>query len=604
MSETITQLPFTLRRIHLKKLFVLFLTAFTVSAAMASPAKTVMARRKALTVLLDQYWQLTLKANPEFASILGDKRWNDRSSDLSLEQIERQLSTDRQFLKRFQAVDVTGFPEQEKLNKLLIVRQLENAIDDHRFKSWEMPVSQIGGIHLNFPELVSSLDFSTTKDYDDFNTRLRDFPRSVEQTMKHMRSGIRDNLMPPRFLLEKVARQASGIADQKAEQTPFAQPLSHFPSGISAAEQERLRSTILASISEAVLPAYRGFALFVRDEYAPHGRTDVGMWALPEGAARYASRVKRSTTTDLSAEEIHQIGIREVARIESEMLQIANGLGFKELKALNASIETNPELHAQSREQILDLYRKYIGQMEKKLPELFGRLPKARLEVLPVEAFREKEAAGASYNQGTPDGSRPGHVMVNTSEPQSRKLITVESTSYHEGLPGHHLQIAIAQELPALPPFRQQAHFTAYVEGWALYTERLGKDVGFYTNPYSDYGRLQDEMLRAIRLVVDTGLHAKKWNREQVVQYFHDHSAIDEVEVQSETDRYIVWPGQALGYKIGQMKIRELREAARKDLGPKFDIREFHDQILGAGALPLDILEDRINHWIAAKKRG
>ncbi|HVT05211.1 MAG TPA: DUF885 family protein [Thermoanaerobaculia bacterium] len=588
----------------MKKIFFLLLMAVTVSTSMAAPVKSLQVRRKSLNALLDEYWQLTLRENPEFASILGDKRWNDRLSDLSLEQIETHFAGDKAYLKRFQAIDTTGFPEQEMLNKALMVRQLENEIEDHRFKSWEMPVSQIGGIHLDFPELVSSLDFSTLKDYEDFNTRLRQFPRAIDQTIGRLRSGMADKLMPPRFLLEKVATQAANIAAQKAEETPFAQPLNHLPAGISPDDQARVRSAILESISAAVLPSYRRFAAFVRDEYAPQGRRDVGMWALPDGADRYAVRVRRSTTTDLSPETIHQIGIREVARIESEMLQIAHKLGFQDLKTLNASIEKNPELHAQSREQILDLYRKYIGQMEKKLPQLFGRLPRAKLEVLPVEQFREKEAAGASYNQGTPDGSRPGHVMVNTSDPQSRKIISVESTSYHEGLPGHHLQIALAQELPALPPFRQQAHFTAYVEGWALYTERLGKDVGFYTNPYSDYGRLQDEMLRAIRLVVDTGLHAKKWTREQVVQYFHDHSAIDEVEVQSETDRYIVWPAQALGYKIGQMKILELRERARKELGSKFDIRQFHDHVLDAGALPMNMLEDRINKWIASKKKG
>jgi len=569
---------------------------------MAAPAKSLTARRKSLSSVLDRYWQLTLKENPEFASIIGDKRWNDRLSDFSLEQIETHQAEARAYLRRFKAIDTAGFPEQERLNKALIVRQLENEIEDHRFKDWEMPVSQMGGIHLEFPELISSLDFSSVKDYEDFNARLLQFPHAVDQNIGHMRSGMADRLMPPRFLLEKVTGQAEGIAAQKVEETPFAQPLSHFPASIPESDRARLRAAILASIHDAVLPAYRKFAAFVRDEYAPRGRTDVGMWALPDGAERYAVRVRRSTTTELSANEIHQIGLREVARIEGEMLQIARQLGFDDLKSINAAIEKNPELHAKSREQLLELYRHYIAQMEPRLPELFGQLPKARLEVLPVERFREKEDASASYNQGTPDGSRPGHVMVNTSNPESRKLISVESTAYHEGLPGHHLQISIAQELPALPPFRQQAHYTAYVEGWALYTERLGKDIGFYTNPYSNYGRLQDEMLRAIRLVVDTGLHEKKWTREQVVQYFHDHSAIDEVELQSETDRYIVWPGQALGYKIGQMKILELRERARKELGPKFDIRQFHDKVLDAGALPMNMLEDRINQWIKTRK--
>jgi uncharacterized protein (DUF885 family) len=334
----------------------------------------------------------------------------------------------------------------------------------------------------------------------------------------------------------------------------------------------------------------------------PKGRTEVGLWSLPDGEARYAFRVKNSTTTDMTPEQIHQIGLREVARIEGEMLQVAKKLGYSDLKSLNAAIEKNPDLHAHSKQQILDLYKQHIDAMYTKLPQLFGRLPKAKVEVLPTEAFREKEASSAEYNQGTPDGSRPGRVQVNTSDPEKRKIINIESTAYHEGVPGHHMQITIAQELPTLPPFRQQGAYTAFDEGWALYAERLGKEVGFYQDTYSDYGRLQDEMLRAIRLVVDTGLHYKRWSRDQVVQFFHDHSAIDEVEVQSETDRYIVWPGQALAYKVGQMKILELRERAHKALGDRFDIRAFHDEVLGAGALPMDVLEKRIDAWIAAQK--
>jgi uncharacterized protein (DUF885 family) len=351
-----------------------------------------------------------------------------------------------------------------------------------------------------------------------------------------------------------------------------------------------------------VFPAYRKFAAFVRDEYAPRGNPEVGMWSLPDGAHRYQVRINRGTTTNMSADEIHQIGLREVARLEGEMLDIAKKLGFNDLKTFNASVENNPELRAKSREQILDIYRKYEDQMYQQLPKLFNRLPKAKLEVKPVEAFREKEAAGADYQPGAADGSRPGRINVNTSDPPSRKTISMESTAYHEGVPGHHMQISIAQELTDLPQFRRQGGYNAFAEGWALYSEKIGKEVGFYQSPYNDYGRLQDEMLRAIRLVVDTGLHAKKWTREQVVQYFHDHSAIDEVEVQNETDRYIVWPGQALGYKIGSLKITELRERARRELGDRFDVREYHDEVLGAGSLPLDVLEQRIDAWIKAKK--
>jgi uncharacterized protein (DUF885 family) len=410
--------------------------------------------------------------------------------------------------------------------------------------------------------------------------------------------------MPPKFLLEKVADQAANLATQTGEKSPFAVPLTKFPESFSAADKDRIRKDLLAAIDTDVLPAYTKFAAFVKNEYAPKGRTEVGIWSLPNGAERYARNVRQMTTTDLSPEEIHQIGLREVTRIAGEMLTIAKKLGFNDLKSFNASLETNPAVRAKSPEHIIESYRKFTDQMYARLPQLFGRLPKAKLIITPTESFREKEASGADYNTGSPDGSRPGRVNVNTYDATSRKTISFESTAYHEGVPGHHMQLSIQQELPELPPFRQQGGYTAFVEGWALYAERLGKEVGYYEDPYSDYGRLNDEMLRAIRLVVDTGLHYKKWSRDQVVAFFRDHSAIDEVEIQSETDRYIVWPGQALAYKIGQLKILELRERAHRELGTKFDIREFHDQVLGAGALPLAALEQRINDWIAAKKRA
>jgi uncharacterized protein (DUF885 family) len=340
---------------------------------------------------------------------------------------------------------------------------------------------------------------------------------------------------------------------------------------------------------------------FVRDDYAPHGRKDPGNWALPDGEERYRVAVKRMTTTDMTPEQIHQLGLSEVARIENEELAIAKKLGFADLKSFRESLRSNQQIHPKSREEILDNYRKYETQMWAKLPSLFGRLPKAKLEVMPIQAFMEKQAA-THYDQGTPDGSRPGHVFVNTYDYANQLTISDESTAYHEGVPGHHMQIAIAQELPELPPFRQNAFYTAFIEGWALYSERLGKEVGFYQDPYSDYGRLDDEILRAVRLVLDTGVHYKKWTREQMVQYFRDHTSNSEAGIQSETDRYIAWPGQALAYKVGQLTILRLREKAKNELGDKFDIRAFHDEVIGAGPLPLDVLEKRIDGWIGAQK--
>jgi uncharacterized protein (DUF885 family) len=581
-------------------LFVL-LMSFVCSPVFAGTPPDIESRRKALNDLLAERWEYTLRTSPIYASILGDKRWNDKLDDFSQKAIDDDLDQSKQFLARFEAIDITGFPEQEALNKTLMVRDLRMSLAGARFEPWEMPVSQVSGIHIDMPQLVSVLSFQTVKDYEDYISRLKQLPRLFDETVVQMRKGMAEGLMPPRILLETVIKQANGIATQSPDAAPFAQPFAKFPDSISAADQARLREQGLSAIRNSVLPAYVKFTSFVRDEYAPKGRSEPGLWSLPDGPERYAFRVKESTTTDLSPEEIHQIGLAQVKDIEARMVQVANQLGYKDLKTFSASLQTNPKVHVHSRQEILDLYQKYTDQMYLKLPSMFGRLPKARLQILPIEEFREKEAA-TEYVQGSQDGSRPGHIMVNTSNFEKGTTVDFETTTYHEGVPGHHMQIAIAQELPQLPPFRQNEYYTAYTEGWALYSERLGKEVGFFQDPYSYYGHLQDDMLRAIRLVVDTGFHYKHWTRQQVVDFFHDHSAIDEAEVQSETDRYIAWPAQALGYKIGQLEILKLRQYAKDQLGDKFNLSNFHDEVLGAGALPLDVLSSRIHEWVATQK--
>lgn len=569
----------------------------------ARAASSVESRLGRLHALLEEQWQYNLRTSPEFASILGDKRYNDRISDFSQSAIDADNRQSAVFLREFESISTEGFPEQERLNRDLMVRNLRERVEGVRFKDWEMPVTQFGGIHIDTPGLVSLLPFSTVKDYEDYVARLRRLPRAFDQTIAQMRKGMRDGLVPPRILLTQVASQTEGIAKQKADESPFAQPVKNFPAGFSEADRKRLTDEVLAAVSTQVLPAYSKFLAFVRDEYAPKGRADIGLWSLPDGAERYRRAIRGLTTTDMAPEEIHQLGLREVARIEEEQMAIAKGFGFKDLKSFNESLNKNPEVHVKSREEILEQFRRYTEQMWAQLPKLFGRLPKAKLEVMQVEPFREKEAS-TSYNQGTPDGSRPGHVMVVTYDYENQLTISNESTAYHEGVPGHHMQISIAQELQELPPFRRQAGYTAYVEGWALYSERLGREVGFYQNPYNNYGRLEDEKLRAIRLVVDTGIHYKHWTRDQVIQYFRDHYSGNDAYIQSETDRYIAWPAQALAYKIGQLTILRLREKAKAELGERFDIRAFHDEVLGAGALPLDVLEQRVNDWIARTKAG
>ena len=599
----------------MKTLPLLICLALAGSVTMAAPLQAapaaqsvakgdVASRVQALNALLAEQWEYTLKNSPEFATILGDLRYNDHWSDVSLAHMRADHQATQDFLKRFEAIDTSGFPDSDKLNQQLMVRQLKDSLRSYDLKLYEMPLDQMSGVHIALAGFVSSIPFNSTREYDDYLARLKAVPKLFDQVAAVARQGMADKMMPPKYLLEKVVKQIASIEQPAGMDSVFAEPLKHFPKSVSAADQKRLHDSIVAAIDHDVRPAYAKLGKFVADDYAPHGRSQPGVWNLPNGEAIYRFQVEQMTTTRETPQQIHEIGLAEVKRIEGEMTKIAHAQGFKDLASFRASLKTNPKTHATSREDILNRYRGYIAGMEPELPKLFGRLPKTEVVVKPVEKFREKEAAAAEYHQGTPDGSRPGQIFVNTGDFANRSVLTIESTAYHEGIPGHHLQISIAQSLPKLPPFRQQAGYTAYVEGWALYAEQLGKEVGFYKDPLSDYGRLSDELLRADRLVLDTGVHYKHWTRQQMVDFFHAHSSEDEPDVQAETDRYITWPGQALAYKTGELKILALRARAKQALGDQFDIRAFHDEILGGGALPLDVLEDRVNDWIAAVKAG
>ena len=536
------------------------------------------------------------------ATYIGDTRYNDRLGDYSPKAIAEQVEHDRQRLKVFEAIDTTGFPEEEALNQQLMVRELRQALEGAKFNGWEMPVDQFNGAHLGYASMPSQMPFKTVKDYENYIARLHQLPRVLGELTDDMKIGLHDHLMPPKYLLEKVTVQAQEIADATGDKSPFAQPVLKFPAEISAADQQRLRDAVMNTVKTEVAPAYAKFAAFVKNDYAPHGRTEMGAWSLPDGDARYQYAVKRMTTTNLTPEQIHQMGLKQVAEIDAQMLVIAKQQGFSDLKSFNEHIRQDPKLHGTSGQQILDLYQHYTDQMYAKLPQLFGRLPKNKLVVVPMEAYRAPSSVPADYSGGAGDGSRPGRINVNEYDPEHRLLLNVEAIAYHEGVPGHHLQISIAQELTDIPPFRRFGGYNAYSEGWALYSERLGKDVGFYEDPYSEYGRLENEMWRSIRLVVDTGVHYKHWTREQMVEFFREHTAMDEPNIQTEVDRYIAWPGQALAYKLGQMEILDLRDQAKQALGPKYDIRTFHDEVLGAGALPLDVLHKRVTKWIGDQK--
>ena len=576
--------------------------AFAIALSGQTNKATLDARRAQLRDALQSEWEYTLRTYPEFATYVGDTRYNDRLGDYSPDAVAKQVEHAKQQLKVFEAIDTTGFPDNEALNQQLMVRDLKQSIDGAKFHDWEMPVEQFGGIHLGLASMPTQMPFTNAKDYENYIARLHQIPRVLDQVTANMKLGLHDHLMPPKFLLEKVTVQAQEIADASGDKSPFAQPVLKFPAEVSSSDQQRLRDAVMKAIQTEVNPAYAKFAAFVKTDYAPNGRTEMGVWSLPDGDARYQFAVKHMTTTSLTPEQIHQMGLKQVADIDAQMLVIAKQQGFADLKSFNDHIRQDPKLHGTSGQQILDLYQHYTDQMYTKLPQLFGRLPKNKLNVVPMESYRAPSSVPADYSPGSGNGSRPGRINVNEYDPEHRLLLNAEAIAYHEGVPGHHLQFSIAQELTDIPPFRKFGGYNAYSEGWAFYSERLGKDVGFYQDPYSEYGRLENEMWRSIRLVVDTGVHYKHWTREQMVDFFREHTAMDEPNIQTEVDRYIAWPGQALAYKLGQMEILALRDQAKQTLGAKYDIRSFHDEVLDAGPLPLDVLHTRVTKWIADQK--
>jgi len=575
--------------------FLLLITA--TAPALAQPPKPVAERLTAQNALFDEQYESDLRNFPERATAFGDYRYNDRLNDYSIEAIRRRHDVDVVFLQRIQAIPTDGFSDQDQLSHDLLIRVLQQRISDFNLKEYEMPITTQNGIHTNLADLPLAVPLDSVKHYEDYIARLHQIPLALSQVTDVLRAGMKDNLMPVRFIAEKIPAQCQGIIAAD----PFLEPTKKYPPGISPEDQKRLTQQITDTVNNEVLPAYKTFAAFIQKEYAPQGRTALSITSLADGQKRYENDIYARTTTRMTADEIHQLGLREIDRIEKEMTEIAKKEGFPDLASFRASLKDNPKYIPTSSEQILDGYRHYIAQMEPKLPELFTLLPKSPVTVEAIPAFNA--GAMTHYVTGTPDGKRPGRVVVATSNFAERSLIDNEAIAYHEGIPGHHMQLSVQQQLQGLPKFRLHGlGFNAYIEGWALYAEQLGKEVGFYQDPVSDYGRLSSELFRAVRLVVDTGIHAKGWSRDQVVEFFRKSGAVDEPTIQSETDRYISWPAQALSYKLGQLKFRELRDRAQKELGPKFDIRKFHDEMLNGGTLPLDMLDARTNKWIAEQK--
>ena len=581
-------------RIHLLFTAAALCTLFAAPRAEAqAPAQAsgLESRVIAQNTLFEEFYQNGLRNSPERATSIGDYRYNGHLDDVSIAATARQHAENDAFLARLRAISTDGMGDTDRLSHDLLERQLAQQDTDYDLKNYEMPVNQQNGTHTSLADLPLRVPLDTVPHYEDYIQRLHQIPRVLSQTADVLRQGMKDGLVLPRFLIEKLPGQCDGIIAAN----PFLLPAKKFPTSFSEADRQRLTAAINKAATDDVLPAYRTFATFLRAEYAPRGRSAISVESLPDGKRRYATAVKMMTTVNITPERVHELGLSEVARITAEMTVLAKAQGYKDLTTFRAAINDSPAWKPKSEQQIIEDFARYIHQMEPKLPQLFGLLPKSRVTVEGIPDF--DAAAATHYNSGTPDGKRAGRVVVAVANPTQRTLVLDEAVAYHEGVPGHHLQISVAQQLQGLPKFRLRGGYTAYTEGWALYSEELGKEVGFYTDPISDYGRLNSELFRAVRLVVDTGMHDKGWSRDQVIAYMRAND-VNEPLAQSETDRYIAWPGQALAYKMGQLKIRELRDRAKQQLGDHFDLRAFHDEILSGGAMPLDLLDARVDRWI------
>jgi len=580
----------------LVSIFAAFVVVTSLSAsAQSKPADSVEKRLAAQNALFEDFWQMSLKLNPTQATAVGDYRYNDKLGDNSLAAVVRRNEINSVFLTKIKAISTKGFSEEDRTSHDLFLRNMQENVDDFDLKNYEMPVTAQGGVHTGLADLPNAVPLDSVKHYEDYIARLHQIPNALLQTEDVLRAGVKDHLVIVKFVAEKIPAQCAGIIAAN----PFLNPIKKMPADFSDADKKRLADAITAAVNDEVLPAYKQFASFITTDYIPNGRATLSIESLPDGKRRYQAAIRRLTTTNLSPAEIHRIGLAEYDRIVGEMTALAKANGYADLASFRDHIESDPKYKPASAQAIVDDFDRYIKQMRPKLPQLFNVIPSAPVTVEPIPEFQK--AAATHYQTGTPDGKRPGRVSVAVSDFASRSFINDEAVAYHEGIPGHHMQLSIQQTLKSMPEFRKHGGNSAYTEGWALYSEQLGKEVGFYQDPGSDYGRLRSELFRAVRLVVDTGIHDMGWSRDQVVDYMRKSHAVDEPTIQSETDRYISWPAQACSYKLGQLKIRELRARATKQLGTHFDIRRFHDEVLAGGSLPLDVLDARINRWIASE---
>jgi len=551
--------------------------------------------------LLDDAWEWQLDEYPVFASQLGDRRGNDRWTDITLGAIEQRFQDERAFLTRLRAIKSDSLDEQDRLNYELFRRELQSSIDANKYRNFLMPMSQRGGVQ-SLDSTAESLPLSTVQDYDDWLARMSSVDQVIKQTMALTNAGIKEGYVSPKILMQRIPDQIAAQLVENAQESPFYSAFENLPESFSEEDRKRLQKSAKEIIDKKIVPAYRNFNRYFSNTYLPASRDSIGASSLPNGEAFYEYRARKYTTTSKTPDEIHRIGLNEVARIRVDMQLVIDEVEFDgDFAEFLHFLRTDPQFYYDDPQALFDGYLAICKRIDPELVNLFGKLPRMPYGLRAIPASIAPDTTTAYYMRPAADGSRAGYYYVNLYRPDVRPTYEMEVLSVHEAMPGHHLQIALQMELPDMPAFRRYSGFTAFTEGWGLYSESLGYDLGLYKDPYSRFGALTYEMWRAVRLVVDTGMHYKGWTRQQAIDFFKDNAAKTELDIINEIDRYISWPGQALAYKIGQLKILELRKKAEQMLGKNFDIRAFHDQLLGGGALPLEILETRMNLWLAAE---
>lgn len=548
--------------------------------------------------IFEQEWQRTLQESPTFASRLGDLRYNQQWGDTSLPAIERSAAKTRSALQKVRQIDESQLSEADRLNRRLFIQQYETDVALQKYRLFLLPLNQRGGIQ-DESSLADLLPFDSVQDYEDWIARLNAFPMYMAQTMAVMKQGIREGMLHPKVVMQRVPAQIRKQLVDDPRESFYYKPLKTFSIEISDTEKLRLQTEAADAIRQKIIPSYRVFLEFFESEYLPASFDKVGCWQRPDGRAMYAALAKKFTTTDMTPEQIHQTGLDEVKRIRSQMEAIQKQVGYEgSFQEFLTFLRTDKQFYFDDPNDLLQAYKECCQRIDPQLPNLFSRLPEIPYEIVPIPAQMAPDTTTAYYQPPAADGSRPGGYYVNLYRPEVRPKYEIEALSLHESVPGHHFQIALAMEIDDIPEFRRYGGYTAFIEGWGLYSEKLGEELGLYKDPYSKFGQLTYEMWRAVRLVVDTGMHTMEWTRQDAIDFFAANTAKTLLDIENEVDRYIAWPGQALAYKIGELKIRELRAKAEQKQGDQFDVRKFHDVVLRNGAVPLDVLEEQVNHWL------